>query len=124
MNADPTEEDIYTPEFDAIWQAIKGWDISRAPEEDGHRLYAGATGTDVMTILNALKSVPKPESVISERIFDWTTATPIESAVFEAIGAASVCWESMEGTGVFDSTRAKKIGDELVEYFRSKGPIY
>lgn len=77
-----------------------------------------------MTILNALKSVPKPESVITERIFDWTVATDIETAVFEALGAASVCWESMEGTGVFNSTRCKQIGDELVEYFRSKGPIY
>ena len=35
------------------------------------------------------------------------------TAIQEAIGAASVCWESLEGTGVFDSDRAKKIADEL-----------
>lgn len=59
-----------------------------------------------------------------DKLFDWTTATPIEQAVFEAIGAASVCWETLEGAGVFDSTRAKQIGDELVDYINSKGPIY
>lgn len=58
QHKDPTEEDIYRPEFDAIWQAIKGWDIQRNPG-DG---YASATGTDVMTILNALKRM-KPQEV-------------------------------------------------------------
>lgn len=55
----PTEEDIYSPEFDAVWQAIKEWDIGRPGEEDdnGHQLYGGATGTDVMTILNAIRPV-------------------------------------------------------------------
>lgn len=43
---------------------------------------------------------------------------PIETAVFQALGAASVCWESMAGTGVFDSTRAKEIGDELLAVIR------
>lgn len=120
MNTEPTEEDLASPEFEAVWQAIKGWDLQR----EAGLGYAGATGTDVMTILNALRSISKPENVVSERIFDWTTSTPIDTAVFEALGAASVCWESMEGTGVFDSTRCKQIGDELLEYFRSKGPIY
>lgn len=40
---------------------------------------------------------------------------PLSTAVFQALGAASVCWESMDGTGVFDSTRAKEIGDALLE---------
>ena len=39
----------------------------------------------------------------------------LESYVFQAIGAASVCWESLNGTGIFDSTRAKGIGDKLLE---------
>lgn len=59
-----------------------------------------------------------------ERIFDWTTDTDIETAVFEALGAASVCWGNLEGAGIFDSTRAKQIADELIEYFQSKQPIY
>jgi hypothetical protein len=38
----------------------------------------------------------------------------LESAVFQALGAASVCWENMSGTGVFQSERAKAIGDALL----------
>ncbi len=37
-------------------------------------------------------------------------------AVFQALGAASTCWESLEGTGTFDSDRAKLIGDKLLEH--------
>lgn len=40
----------------------------------------------------------------------------IESAVFQALGAASTCWENLEAAGVFDSTRCKEIGDALVEW--------
>lgn len=48
----PTEADIASPEFQAVWSAIKGWDIQRSPD----RGYAGANGDDVMTILNALRA--------------------------------------------------------------------
>ena len=36
--------------FNPIWQAIKGWDIQRAPGAGYH----GPTGDDVRTILSAL----------------------------------------------------------------------
>jgi hypothetical protein len=46
------------------------------------------------------------------------------TAIQEAIGAASVCWDSLEGTGVFDSDRAKKIADELYAHlFPADEPI-
>jgi len=38
------------PRFEPIWQAIKDWDIQRSPDTG----YAGATGTDVQIILDAL----------------------------------------------------------------------
>lgn len=38
----------------------------------------------------------------------------LEEIVFTYGGMASVCWESMEGTGVFQSDRAKEGGDEAV----------
>lgn len=51
----PTNEDLSAPDFNALWTAIKDWDISRETEDDGvTRLYSGATGTDVMIILRAL----------------------------------------------------------------------
>ena len=40
------------PLFDRIWQAIKSWDISRAPGER----YSDATGSDVMTIIRAIEA--------------------------------------------------------------------
>lgn len=41
----------------------------------------------------------------------------LEGAVFQALGAASTCWSETTG-GVFDSTRARTIGDALVERVR------
>lgn len=38
----------------------------------------------------------------------------LETLVFEALGAASACWENLEGAGVFQSDQAKAIGDALV----------
>jgi len=46
--------------------------------------------------------------------FDLDQAETLENAVFQAIGAASVCWETPEGAGVFNSDRAKAIGEELM----------
>lgn len=45
-------------------------------------------------------------------------ADGIEQAVFLALGAASTCWDDISSAGVFDSTRAKAIGDDLVRYVR------
>lgn len=42
----------------------------------------------------------------------------LENAVFQALGAASMCW-SETPTGVFDSERAKEIGDRLVAWVRT-----
>jgi hypothetical protein len=51
----PTDAELESPLFNAIWEAIKGWDISR--ESDG--VYAGATGTDVCTIMDAVRGTSK-----------------------------------------------------------------
>lgn len=39
----------------------------------------------------------------------------LKTFIGEAIGAASMCWETLEGAGVFDSTRAKAIVDAVYE---------
>lgn len=49
---DPTKAETQTPEFEAIWQAIKRWDINVPDQYAG---YCGATGNHVMTILDALR---------------------------------------------------------------------
>jgi hypothetical protein len=38
------------------------------------------------------------------------------SAVFQALGAASVCWYEEDGKWIFDADRAKEIGEALIEY--------
>ena len=43
----------------------------------------------------------------------------LDDLVFQALGEASLCW-SERPTGVFDSTNAKRIGDELIQAI-SKG---
>lgn len=62
---EPTEEDLQSKEFNAVWNAIKRWDIGKYyPEEtyenltiEEGRMYSGATGSDVMIILNALRKI-------------------------------------------------------------------
>lgn len=50
---DPEQKDIESERFEAVWNAIKTWDISRF--NDG--LYSGPTGNDVMHILRALDAI-------------------------------------------------------------------
>lgn len=40
----------------------------------------------------------------------------LREVIGQALGAASVCWESMDGTGVFDSERACIILEEVVTW--------
>jgi hypothetical protein len=48
---DPTPEMLATPEFEAVWQCIKRWDINVPHAYAG---YCGATGNHVRAILDAL----------------------------------------------------------------------
>ena len=41
-----------------------------------------------------------------------------EEIVFKAIGAASMCWSKIDKVGVFDSTKAKAIAEELIKDLR------
>lgn len=47
----PCYERPHDAAFNAVWDAIKGWDLRREPDMG----YAGATGDDVCTILEALE---------------------------------------------------------------------
>ena len=55
---DPLPEELGTPEFNAVWECIKEWDIGLPEDnEGGHQLYSGATGNHVVAILDALKEM-------------------------------------------------------------------
>ena len=47
----PTADELADPRFDAVWRAIKSWDIGVRASYIG---YCGATGSHVVTILRAL----------------------------------------------------------------------
>jgi hypothetical protein len=52
----PCYRQPHNDEFNAVWEAIKGWDIQRTPGAG----YAGATGDDVCTILEAIAEAVTP----------------------------------------------------------------
>ena len=56
---DPLPEELDTPEFKAVWECIKKWDIGLPWDvnEAGEQLYSGATGNAVVAILDALREV-------------------------------------------------------------------
>lgn len=39
----------------------------------------------------------------------------LKTFIGEAVGAASMCWETPEKAGIFDSTRASQIVDAIYE---------
>ena len=44
----------------------------------------------------------------------FAAVTTVREAVFQALGTASMCWEKVEGAGVFQSDQAAEIGDQLL----------
>ncbi len=50
---DPTPEMLASPEFNAVWECIKSWDINVPAAYGG---YCGATGNHVRAILDALNA--------------------------------------------------------------------
>ena len=50
---DPKEGELLDPLFEAIWNAIKTWDINVPSEYMG---YCGATGNHVCAIMDAVRS--------------------------------------------------------------------
>lgn len=46
--------------------------------------------------------------------YDTVGKRELSEAVHQALGAASVCWEPMDCTGVFEGRRAEQIGAELM----------
>lgn len=53
--------------------------------------------------------------------FDFSDVNDVRTAVYQTIGAASVCWENLAGAGVFESTRAAQLGEGLVNWLIEHG---
>jgi hypothetical protein len=57
----------------------------------------------------AIAAETKPFTYVQQRGEEIT----LVEILYQSLGAASVCWETPEGAGLFDSTRAKEIGEKL-----------
>ena len=44
----------------------------------------------------------------------------MKQKIAKLVGQASMCWENPSGAGQFDSEKAKKIADELVETIKKE----
>lgn len=59
---------------------------------------------------------------VESKPFAFTQSTteelPIEEVLFQALGAASMCWDPRPYSQVFDSTRAREIGEALLDEVR------
>jgi hypothetical protein len=121
----PTPDDMNDPLFQAIWQAIKAWDIARGPG----RGYAGANGSDVMTILSAIRATtPEPDSSVTisevERIRDGvrmlreaqTRLRPLDSPL-------TICTDTYASLDdMVDLIRAKLAHSESLTLWGVDGP--
>lgn len=86
--------------------AADPWGLIDAEVLDGHEVDIAEGGTK-NTNGDPWEFTPEHDGTLS-----------IESAVFQALGGASTCWESLSEAGEFDSARAKEIGEALIERIR------
>lgn len=65
------------------------------------------------------------ELMVGQFHFDGQEGGPVslESAVFQALGAASVCWDSESRLCGFESDACKAIGDALVVEIERQRPV-
>jgi hypothetical protein len=51
-----------------------------------------------------------------ESVLDLEDGIDRAGAVYQALGAASACWEHLDRAGVFESNRARAIGQDLMAW--------
>lgn len=57
----PSDEEISSAEFDALWDVVKKWDVN-VPEY--YHGYCGANGSHVKLLLDAIKPFLKPSAPV------------------------------------------------------------
>lgn len=85
-------------------------------------------GWSPLHVLAHADDVPQPDvdytrPLTFHREHDGTLS--LESAVYQAVGAASMCWQHVDHAGVFDDARARWVADGLLAYLRelAAGPV-
>lgn len=67
----PTEAELASPQFGAIWELIKSWDVNVPSHYEG---YCGANGSHVKMILDALRAAPVVERQPVAWRWEWKTS--------------------------------------------------
>ena len=57
---DPSPDDLKDPEFEAIWQVIKSWDVNVPTVYNG---YCGCTGNHAKAILNSIHRMREKDAI-------------------------------------------------------------
>jgi hypothetical protein len=101
-------------------------------EKDGQRIYLSITGT-TMPPVSIMTESPFPNNYDKEAALvahqsirqqqeeyhrlDLQARIPgLFSAIHEAVGGASACWENIAGAGVFDDREASKVAQKLIDF--------
>jgi hypothetical protein len=69
-----------------------------------------------------LQMITKEQDMPDTSKISFADAKTVESAVFQAIGTASVCWENVAAAGVFDDRSARQVGEALLARLAELGP--
>ncbi len=95
-----------------IEQALSVWDLVKIEGE-----MEGIAGTPVEGSLQIKQEFL--EGSVSLPNLDLKDMT-LAGAVYTTVGAASVCWDPMEGTGVFMDDQARNVAEQLMDYLGEK----
>jgi hypothetical protein len=85
--------------------------ISNAGDGDWNR-ESGEWQLAAAELLRDMDGGPDPQAFYLE------PELTLLQAVMRSLGAASTCWTEVRHAGIFDSTRAREIGNELVRWLR------
>lgn len=113
------EYDVYTALAKA--RLIEGLDYDEEEEEIAGSFgpVVEARADEAVRLAIEAMGVPRPRWDFGRRGEDTDhdqEEMNLRSAVFQALGAASACWDNLTGAGVFESDRACAIGERLLEF--------
>jgi len=134
------EEDVLMSNYLEMWERIKELDpiktqrwISTLEPAKGERVYFRDIWVLDVDLLEALKSYrddykssPPNEPNKLAPDYQWAPTIPdndrdsLRTAIFQAIGSGSMCWENIDKAGVFLSDDAMRIGDGLHKWIRER----
>jgi hypothetical protein len=95
--------------------------LLEAPEVEPAYMAIIGPGSHIKDVPPGDEDIPRDIKMTTDVGFDFSDVHDLHNAVYQSIGAASVCWENPGGAGVFDSTRAAALGEGLIAWLVEHG---